>query len=146
MPLPESRRSGAVRMIVDGLRARSHGRGQEKRINGNHYISENRETGALVLRRGWMKDGKVADCLRIVSTGREGVRSGSRGGERKVAEIGPFPAEQAEPRVRIHLAPPTSHCEPVPDGGIAFLKQSRESRTGVPEPHKKIVRWGTVRT
>jgi hypothetical protein len=33
---------------------------------------------------------------------------GFPGGERKAAEIGPFRAEPVEPRVRIHLAPPTS--------------------------------------
>jgi len=34
-----------------------------------------------------------------------------------------FDKKPVGPAVRIHFAPPTSHCEPVTDGGIAFLKQ-----------------------
>ncbi len=39
-------------------------------------------------------------------------------GETETARKWPLPFEQPGPAVRIHLAPPTSHYEPIPGSGV----------------------------
>jgi hypothetical protein len=45
-------------------------------------------------------------------------------GERKIEKIGRFRAKQADPRVRIHSAPATSHCEPLPGSGVISCRHN----------------------